>query len=905
MNGGLASARMLARSLAAFPAVLVMIGAVTLGLSLLATTLPRAVDGVVSGIVHYDVADASPLNRDVIAPGAGAYDIGGSTSGVPDGMTAEGAAVWGRLDDQLGEFRESVPEPLRGVLTSADFTAATEPGVSASDGILPASLGLRYDPRYLSRITIIEGREPRDAPTTLPSEQPLEVLASEATALQLEWEVDETRPLVLDNGEGQQVLLVGVFTADAPDAAYWTQATATRRPAVQSKFVPPDVTAQLFVDPAGYPAALRAQLTIRSSVWFSARADEVGAESASVIAAQIRRLATSDHQLGDSEMPRLVFGSRLPELLEDSLARSATTQAVLVTILVSPVWLAVTLELLVARLSAERLRSSLALLAARGASRRQRIALVGVPMLLLGVAAAAVGLVTGLALPGGELGIAGAIAVGVAAVAPAVLIAIFATRGPAGATGAAHGRLARLARVAVETLVLLAAAAAVVAATQRDQITDSGSVDFFSSAVSLLLSLVGCVIALRVHPLIVLRWLAGSERRRGIGAFVGLARAVHGGTAGLVPLLAVLIGVSVAVFSGLLSSTLTTGLDTAARASVGADMTIDAVRFGPDDLEALRSIDGVAGIAGFAVETSQKLHLADGDELTVAVGVVDSADLAEVQAGVPDSVPLDDALDGAAAVMVSTGVADALAGDTSAELGSDAVKVVGPPIAGTRLGLSGNWLLVDRANADSIDAASSDISTRVLVRVSNEAEIGRVADRVQLALPDSAILTTVADRTSLLSTNPAIGDVHTAARLAILGAVLATATALLLTLVLEGPARRRTVAMLSSVGLSRRQGAAVVRSELAPISLSGLLGGAVLGTALSFVVLGIVDLRPFTGGDEQPVIAVDPVIASVVVVLFAAVFLITGALAVRTATRRERRPSPPEKDRHDDTDNHS
>ena len=398
MSAGRASARMLVRSLAAFPAVLVMVTAVTLGLSLLATTLPRLVDGVVSDIVRYDIADASPLNRDVIAPGVGAYDVGGSASGTPDGMTADGAAVWGRLDDQLAAFRDTLAEPLRGVLADADFTAATEPGLSSAAGILPASLGLRYDPRYLSRITIVEGREPRDAPAGLPTEQPLEVLASEATALQLKWAVDEIRPLVLDNGADQPVLLVGIFTADEPDAAYWTQATATRRPAVQSKFVPPDVTAQLFVDPAGYPAALDAQLTIRSSVWFSARADDVSAETAPAIAAQIRQLATTDHQLGDSEMPHLVFGSRLPQLLEDSLARSATTRAVLATILVSPIGLAVILELLVARLSAQQLRPSLALLAARGASRRQRVALVGLPLLLLGVLAAAAGLAAGLAL---------------------------------------------------------------------------------------------------------------------------------------------------------------------------------------------------------------------------------------------------------------------------------------------------------------------------------------------------------------------------------------------------------------------------------------------------------------------------------------------------------------------------
>ena len=179
MNAGLGSARVVTRSLAAFPAVLAMIAVVTLGLSFLATTLPRAVDNVISNIVRHDVAGSSPLNRDVIAPGVGAYDLGASAAGIPDGMTADSAAVWGRLDDQLGAFRDGLPQPLRDALTDSDFTASTIPSPSVGDGILPADIGLRFDPRYLSRITVTEGRAPHDRPAVLPGDEALEVLASD------------------------------------------------------------------------------------------------------------------------------------------------------------------------------------------------------------------------------------------------------------------------------------------------------------------------------------------------------------------------------------------------------------------------------------------------------------------------------------------------------------------------------------------------------------------------------------------------------------------------------------------------------------------------------------------------------------------------------------------------------
>jgi len=884
-----ASARLVLRSLAAFPAVLVMIAAVTVGLALVATTLPRAVDGVVSNIVRFDVADASPLNRDLIAQGVGAYDLGASASGTPDGMTDEAAAVWGRLDGQLAVFRDALPQPLRGVLAEADFTAATAPILTSGSGLLPADIGLRYDPRYLSRITVTEGREPAGGPAVVGAGQPIEVIASESASAQIEWEVGETRTLPLDLRDEeirQDVLLVGLFTANDPDAVYWTQATATQRPVVMSKSVPPAVVVNVFADPAGYPAIAQAQalLPVMSSVWFSSRADDVSAVTATTIATQIRQLATTDHLLEGSVKPHLVFASRLPELLEDSLARSAATQAVLATIIVSPIGLAVALQVLVARLAAERLRPSLALLAARGASRRQRLTLAALPVLLIGAASAAVGLLLGLALPGGDFGSAGAVAVALVAVAPAVLLGAFTLRG---APKAAPGRLERILRLAAEALVVLATAAAVVASVQRE---DDSAVDLLAAAVPLLLSLVGCIVALRVYPAVVRGWLDRSTRDRGIGAFVGLARAVRGGTAGLVPLVAVIIGVSVAVFSGLLSSTLTTGLSTAAHASVGADVSIDNVRLDADALDGLRALDGVEAVAGTTTGTTQKLDFEGRDRMSVAVVLVDAGELAAVQRDVPGRVPLDDALSGpstdAAPVMVSAEVSEALGGATTGELGKRPVAVVGTPVGGEHLGLSGKFLIVDRASAEAIPFAAPGISSLVLVRVAPGASIPTVVDALRGAVPEAAVLTTAAEQRALLGENPTIADVHVAALLAIAGAALVTSVALVLTLVLEGPARRGTVALLSAVGLSRRQGASVVRWELAPLAVAGLLGGALLGVALSFVVMLIVDLRPFTGGYEQPALAVDPLLAGATVALFAAVFAATSALAARAATRR-------------------
>jgi putative ABC transport system permease protein len=908
----LGSLRLLTRALNAFPAVLVMILAVTVGLALLATTLPRAVAGVVSDIVRHDVSAASPLNRNLIATGSGLYDIAPSATGTPAGMSEDSAMVWGRLDNQLAVFRAGLPEPLRGTLTDADFTVAVTPAVSSRPGILPAALSLRYDPRYESRITMTDGRAPENTPAVLPSAEPLEVIVAEATAQKIQWSIGDERPLALDIGT-QSVVLVGTFVANDPDASYWTQATATHWPAVIPD-VPPSVDAGVFVDPAGFPAAVAAGLTFRSSVWYETDADALAADTVPAIATQTRQVAINDHQLGDSTAPRLVFTSGLPEVLDASVARSITTQAVLTMIMVSPIGLALTLEVLVARLAAERLLPSLALLAARGASRRQRLALVAGPALLLGLLAAVVGCAVGLALPGGHFGPAGVAGVLVTAVTPALLLGLFILR-PVSTTTTGSGRALRLLRVAGELVLLLATGAALLAAVQRGPASDgvgAASVDLLSAAIPLLLSLLGCIVALRLYPVLVRRCLDLSRRARGIGAFVGLSRAIRGGTAGLVPLLAVILGVSVAVFSGVLSATLSTGLDTAARTSVGADIALENVRLNQDDLAELRALDGVAAVAGIAIDRSQPFEFTGHAPMSVSVGLVDSADLAAVQGGVPGRVPFDARLAGAAddevPVQASAELSETLAGETSASLDRTSVTVVGAPISGRQLTLSGNWVLVDRAHADSLGFVSTGVSTRVLVRLTEGADSAAVIDALSAAVqvradadasmsPTAAaaatlIVQTPADHVAELSENPTVRDVHAAAALAIIGAALITSLALALTQLLDGPARRATVARLWAVGLSRRQGAAIVRWEVAPLSVAGLLGGVLLGSTLSLLVLQVVDLRPFTGGFDQPMITANPLVSGGTVLVFAVVFLGTGAVAARQATRRDRAAAP-------------
>ena len=81
-----------------------------------------------------------------------------------------------------------------------------------------------------------------------------------------------------------------------------------------------------------------------------------------------------------------------------------------------------------------------------------------------------------------------------------------------------------------------------------------------------------------------------------------------------------------------------------------------------------------------------------------------------------------------------------------------------------------------------------------------------------------------------------------------------------LMLVAEAPSRGRTAALLATVGAPGRVHRRLVVSEVLGPVLVGGAAGVLAGAVLPWVVLRLVDLRPFTGASEQPPIAVDPVL---------------------------------------------
>ena len=872
------------RALRAFAPLVAMVVVVTVGLAFASTAIPRSVDAILTDALRYDAGSSSAISRDVLT-----QTDGNVTGGPGDdtGMSEGASAFWGLLDGQLEDLRQSQPRPLRDALGRADYAVVTTP--SPVSTTLPNTASLGYDPRFLARVTIVEGDAPVRGPASAPSDRPIEVIASQPVAEAFGWSVGETYTMYAADAMTQPITLVGIFEANDPDDQYWQHTTVTLRPAIDGRNLPPATTATVFADAAGVSAVMRgtSPFTTRGSIWYPVSPETLDASTAGELAQQLRKFASAPQQVSATGQGALLFRSDLPDLLEDAIARSASSQALLATILAGPIGLAVAIEVLVARLAAARLRDTLLLLRARGASVTQRRLLLGLPALLAGAAASAVGVALAVLLPGGELGTGGIVAVVAVAVAPAVLLVLFGA-GREAAAPTAGG----LARLVGETLIVLAAVASVGSALQRGNGANSGaSVDILAAAVPLTLSLLGCILTLRVYPVVLRRLLASAHHARGIAPFLGIARALRAGSAGLVPVLAVVIGVSVAVFSGVLASTLVAGTQSAAQTRVGADISVDGVRLDEAGVEAVRDIDGVAAAAGISTDLFHRLTPQNGNQFPVTLVLVDPQQLAAAQNGAPGALALPDLAaqgDGVVPLAVSAGVAAVAAGETAAKLDYDDVELLPSGFASEIFNTSQNWVVGDIANAEALDFPSPVVADQILVRLSPGASVDRVKARIVDLVGPDAVLVTPSDVAATRSANPAVGGIRTATVLAIIGAALLTASALALTTLLDGRGRRASLSLLASIGLGRRQARRTVVWELAPLSAVGLGVGLVLGAVLAVVVLATVNLRPFTAGIDQPAATVDPWTLLAVVGGFALLLAATVTVAAWRAARPAR-----------------
>ncbi|WP_213816497.1 FtsX-like permease family protein [Glaciihabitans sp. dw_435] len=887
-RSGLGGWRLASRSLRAFWAAGLMIAIVTVVMSALATAVPRSIEGFLTAGVQYDSRAAAVVDRDISATFVGVYATGtASDPATVADMSAESAAAWGSYDDQVAAIRASMPAAVRNVVADGQYSAVTDYSAVKTETSLGASVALGYDPRLVDHIRLVEGTMPTVIPQILPGDVTLDFIASQSVVSRVRWPIGEVRPMSFPDGNSQNVRLVGIFEPKDADDPYWTH--------TPSALVPPaismdDVKVTVFPNAGGISAALNSSRIVRTQTWFQVDSSKLTSAAAANVAQQVRKFTSVSHAFGDVPGQTLAFRSDLPRVLESAVARNVSSQAVLATIIAGPLGVAIAIEVLIARLALARVGRPLLLLGARGASAGQRQLFVVLPALAVGIPFAAVGALAGIvATPGASTSGAAIGLVVAVALAPAILLAaVSATASRRESAGTTTARI----RMTAEIIVAVAALAAVTVLVQRGATASaSGGVDLLSALTPLLLSLLGCVAVLRLYPVILRRSVAASRRRRGISAFFGTIVAHRGSPAGLIPVLAVVVGISVAVFSGVLASTLSTGLATAAHARIGADASIAGIQISPDQVDELRAVPGMAAVAMVTLNVLP-ISSTESDTVQATVVLVDRDDLRAVQRGVPGAIDwnllpeTDTGGDSALPVLASSSAVTALKGNLPSDVNGTAVTSRALPPTDRVFGTGDNWILADQSAADAFEFPLPLFGDSVLLRADASTTIAALTPAIRAIVGPDATITTPASAGAALSDNPAVGGIHTSVLLSVAGAGLLSATALILTTALDSRGRRRTLGVLATLGMNRRQARSAVAWELGPLSVVGLVVGLLLGAVLSVVVLTSVDLRPFTAGLVQPGTSIDPVLTTLVVGGFGVLVVATTVIAAWRATPR-------------------
>lgn len=869
------------------------VSALVLVLSLLATAAPIALAALSDTAMRDRLSSLSAFERDVATttPGFPQFDIP-STDAAPSVEE-----VWSGFTGEVDAIRAGADAPLPGLMAPArtvSFSRDSPIIETAGTGLITVA----FDPAYADDVRLVEGRLPEPAVPSSPDGEGalrsvLEIVLSAETAGQLEWPVGEARTVGF-SGIITEIALVGVFEAVDPLGDYWQHVPSVLEPNVfDDGNRPRTVTGTGFAHPASLLAGSSLPARPETIVWYPFDAEKVDASSAGQTAAALRKLTAVSHTVGTTAQGggilSLRFTADVTATIERAVAQEAATAGVIAMIVAGPIGVAVAVLVLGCRLVLERRRSSLRLLSARGASTAQLRGLLGAEGALLGLVPAVVGatvaLVAGAALWGAGATPAMLTAAVLLGLAPAAILVVLAGSASERQDRTDLGRPSSRVRLIAEGVVLALAAAAVVLLFLRGY--GAGGFDPLQAATPLLLSLVACLITLRVYPIPLRGVLERARRSDGLSGFLGAARALREPSIGLTPVLALVVGVSVAVSSGVLLSALQTGVAQSAQAQIGADARVTGGSFSAEQLERVRAIEGVAAATGISGAETATLDV-NGVKRPTSVFVVDAADLRAVQGDRPGLLPAGPALDADTERMpVVVAAATAAFIDGSEEVRVNAVEadVTGVSRGPSPIGTRENWVALDSAYADEV--LGRDPSDRtLLVSLDDAASF----DAVQTALRDAlgtGIRVESAERiVDDIQSSPLVQGVRIALWAATAVAALLSALAIVMTLTLAAGPRGRMLALLRTLGAPPRAATSLTVWEVGPPVIAAIIAGTIFGALVPLVVLAGVDLRSFTGSTVQPAYSVDAATLALTLggfLLLAALFTAVALLVSRRA----------------------
>lgn len=874
-----------------------VVGLLVLVLSLIAMAAPMALGLLGDAALRDRLDDLPPTERDVVSENPGTPQL--LVDGSPEPTTTD--RVWGTFLNALEGVRRTAAEPLPTVLGTARAVTMSSENQVLEDPRTQA-LTVAFDPGYEDEIRVVEGRLPEPAGSYLPGEEPgfdgnplvnrVEVVLAARAAADLGWAVGDARSLGLP-ANPVEVVLVGVFEAVDPASPYWQHVPSVLTPKVFDDGNGPRLTTgTAYAHPAsliGY--GLEGAYTTR--VWYPTDVARIDAQNADATVASLRRFTSVSHALGSQADGVGILGVRfeadITGEIELARAQEASTAGVIAMLVAGPIGVAAAVLILGCRLILEGRRPSLRLLSARGASLGQVRRLLAVEGALFGAVPAVVGAVAaalvGVTLFRAAPGLAGVVAIALLALAPSAILVALAPSVAERPARADLGRRGSRLRLIAEGVIAGLAALTLLLLFVRGY---SAGVDPLLAATPLLLALVACLVTLRLYPLPVRAILGRARSSAGADAFLGSARALREPSIGLTPVLALVVGVSVAVSSGILLSALQSGIADSSRAQTGADVRITGGSFTRDQVDRVAGIDGVA--AATAISGAEPAIMdVGGAKRSTSVFVVDAAALRAVQGEGPGMLPPGVSLEpssGAVPIVVAGETADFIDGSDEVRVGGSDAEVVGVTRGPVPIGARENWTALDSSYAE--DVLGRDPSDRtVLIRLADGAVPSAVENELRTLLGADVRIDTADEITARIEAGPAVQGVRTALLAATAVAALLSALAIVMTLALAAGPRARVLALLRTLGAPSRSATSLALWEIGPPSVAAVVAGTAFGALVPLVVLAAVDLRPFTGSSVPPAYQVDPSILGLTLGGFVALAAVLTVIAL-TVSRRIR-----------------
>lgn len=401
------------------------------------------------------------------------------------------------------------------------------------------------------------------------------------------------------------------------------------------------------------------------------------------------------------------------------------------------------------------------------------------------------------------------------------------------------------------------------------------------------------VIVLRCYPLATRPLLRLTGRRRGVTAFVGFARAIRTSPTAALPVFALVLALTLVAFAGMVRGAVLRGEVVASWQQVGADAAISSPdALSPATQRALAAIPGVEHATALTLTTGNF----PASYRQFGVVLVDPRQYAALLVGTPGPAAQAAAVLSADAatsrsehawVLATGGLAGSLTGKSirlDIGAGSQPVTVrlagqvpVSPVITAS---VGAQYLVLPRS---ALGASAEPPTAMLLVGTHiNQHDLATAFRR----LPVGTTLTLRGPALASLQNAPLQQGAYTAFALGSAAAAVLSLLVLLLTLVIGGRSRRQTLARMSTMGLSRRQGRWMAMLETLPLILAAAVGGAGCAALLGPLIGPSLDLSVFTGTAAAVPVRIEYAVLAGTAVALALLALLTLTVQTTLASRR-------------------